>query len=134
MKSQSFFETLDADLLTFPRMPRPTIFGKLGFRPDPQFAHKELMKQKRPFLNRVSHRHDHNKYSYAKLNFPDDTNTPTQMKDDENPNLLGSVRHMCSQAFSKTSRLSVPQPDSPTDGMSWKRTDPKALDLSRTDG
>lgn len=56
------------------------------------------------------------------------------MKDDENPNLLDSVRHMASQAFSKTSRLSVPAADSPTNMKNWKRSDPNAQDLARTDG
>ena len=55
------------------------------------------------------------------------------MKDDENPNLLGSVRNMVSQAFSKTSRLSVPAPESPQN-KNWKRTDPNAQDLARADG
>ena len=115
-------------------MPRPTIFGKLGFRPDPIFAHQELMKEKRPFLNRVSHRHDHDRYRYAKLNFPVDTQETFEMRDGENPNLLGSVRHMASQAFSKTSRLSVPAAESPTNMKNWKRSDPNAQDLARTDG
>ena len=59
-------------------------------------------------MNRVTHRHDKEKYRYAKLNFPVDQYEPREMQDAENPNLLESVRLNSSMAFSKTSRLSVP--------------------------
>ena len=64
----------------------------MGFRPDPVFAHSQLMKKKRPFYNRVDHKHDQAKKRYAELNFPVDKNDTNSMKDDENPNLLDSVR------------------------------------------
>ena len=59
------------------------------------------------------------------------------MHDAENPNLLESVRMMSTSqaAFSKTSRLSVPYPESPSSNYSkWKRSDPKAVDLAKHDG
>ena len=73
-------------------MPRTTIFSKMGFKPDPIFAKSELMKKKRPFYNRVRHRHDVAKQRYASFNFPVDTQQTFAMKDQENPNLLDSVR------------------------------------------
>ena len=51
-------------------MPRTTIFSKMGFRPDPAFAKSELMRQQKPFYNRVHHRHDIAKQRYASFNFP----------------------------------------------------------------
>ena len=64
----------------------------MGFKPDPIFAKSELMKQKRPFYNRVRHKHDDAKHRYASLNFPLNNYLPVAMKDQENPNLLDSVR------------------------------------------
>lgn len=95
-------------------MPRPTIFGKMGFRPDPRGAYENLMKSKTPFYNRVQHSHDSEKKRYAKFNFPLNQGDPIEMKDEENPNLLDSVRQMCYSTqnqfstFVKTSRLNVP--------------------------
>ena len=65
--------------LCFERMPRPTIFSQLGFRPDPKLAYSQLMKSKKPFYNRVSHRHDIAKQRYAQLNFPLNKKDPIEM-------------------------------------------------------
>lgn len=73
-------------------MPRTTIFSKMGFKPDPVFAKSELLQQKQPFYNRVTHHHEVAKQRYASLNFPINANDPMTMKDRSNPNLLDSVR------------------------------------------
>ena len=87
----------------------------MGFKPDPCGAYSELMKFKKPFYNRVTHNHDVQKKRYAKLNFPINSHDPYTFNDEENPNLLFSVRQKMSSTavtgfcnFSKVSRLSVP--------------------------
>lgn len=66
----------------------------MGFRPDPRGAHENLMKCKTPFYSRVQHSHDSARQRYAEYNFPLDKKKPIEMKDEENPNLLNSVRQM----------------------------------------
>ena len=78
------------------RMPRPTIFSKMGFRPDPKFAHSQLMSTKRPFFNRVRNKHDIALKRYAQFNFPLNNKETADVKDEDNPNLLNSVRLMSS--------------------------------------
>ena len=77
-------------------MPRPTIFSKMGFKPDPHCATSKLMQDKKrlPFYNRVTHPHIDAKQRYASFNFPLDQKLPVSMKDTENPNVLDSVRIM----------------------------------------
>ena len=124
-------------------MPRQTIFSKMGFKPDPRGAYSELMKEKQPFYNRVTHKHHDAKTRYAKFNFPVNNHEPFTFSDEENPNLLNSVRQQMSATavsnycnFSKISRLSVPGSGSPKTirhEKDWSRTDPQAPDLSKAD-
>ncbi len=75
------------------------------------------MSTKRPFLNRVRNKHDIALKRYAQFNFPLNNKETANVKDEDNPNLLNSVRLMSSnerntgdylQSFAVNSRLSVP--------------------------
>lgn len=124
-------------------MPRSTIFGNLGFKPDPKGAKQSLLKSKNPFYSRVCHSKDTTKKRYAELNFPINKYEPVEMADAENPNLLDSVRHMSTMSpnkfssFVKTSRLNVPAgilgPQQVDHEKGWHNPTPNAPDLSKFD-
>lgn len=75
--------------MTF-RLPRKTIFSKMGFKPETGKEHNEVLSQKPPFNSMVRVRADHAKSRMGALNFPPNHYETLTMDDFENPNILST--------------------------------------------